>query len=72
MLKLSKSGVQSVTRVVIKEQGEIETKLVINSGSADENYAVGAESFQKSSVAKFSFLKWMVVRMMLLICLFYD
>lgn len=65
-------GVQSVTRVAIKEQGEVEVESVVSTGSVDESCSVGYESFQKSSVAKFTFPKWgLVVGLMLLVCLLY-
>ena len=63
-------GVQSVTRVAIKEQGKVEAESVVSSGSADESRSVDTESFQGNSVAKFSFPKW-VVGVMLLVCSLY-
>lgn len=54
-------GVQSVTRVAIKEQGKVEAKSVVSSGSADERRSVDTESFQGNSVTKFSFSKWGLV-----------
>ena len=60
-------GVQSVTRVAIKEQGKVEAESVVSSGSADERRSVDTESFQGNSVAKFSFSNW-VVGVMLLVC----
>ena len=65
-------GVQSVTRVAIKEQGKVEAKSVVSSGSADERRSVDTESFQGNSVTKFSFSKWgLVVGVMLLVCSLY-
>lgn len=65
-------GVQSVTRVAIKEQGKVEAKSVVSSGSADERRSVDTESFQGDSVTKFSFSKWgLVVGVMLLVCSLY-
>lgn len=65
-------GVQSVTRVAIKEQGEVEAESVVCSGSADERRSVDTESFQGNSVTKFSFSKWgLVVGVMLLVCSLY-
>lgn len=64
------NGVQSVTRVAIKEQGKVEAESVVSSGSADESRSVDTESFQGNSVAKFSFPKW-VVGVMLLVCSLY-
>ena len=63
-------GVQSVTRVAIKEQGKVEAESVVSSGSADERRSVDMESFQGNSVAKFSFSNW-VVGVMLLVCSLY-
>lgn len=65
-------GVQSVTRIAIKEQGEVEAESVVCSGSADERRSVDMESFQGNSVAKLSFSKWgLVVGVMLLVCSLY-
>lgn len=65
-------GVQFVTRVAIKEQGKVEAKSVVSSGSADERRSVDTESFQGNSVTKFSFSKWgLVVGVMLLVCSLY-
>lgn len=65
-------GVQSVTRVAIKEQGKVEAESVVSSGSADESRSVDTESFQGNSVTKFSFSKWgLVVGVMLLVCSLY-
>ena len=65
-------GVQFVTRVAIKEQGKVEAKSVVSSGSADERRSVDTESFQGNSVTKFSFSKCgLVVGVMLLVCSLY-
>lgn len=66
-------GVQFVTRVAIKEQGKVEAKSVVSSGSADERRSVDTESFQGNSVTKFSFSKWgLVWGIILLGFLFYT
>ena len=43
-------GVQSVTHVAIKEQGETVVESVVSSGSVDENCFAGSDSFQKGSI----------------------
>ena len=55
------SGVQSVTHVAIKEQGEEVVESVVSSGSVDENCFAGSDSFQKGSIVEFSYPKRMLV-----------
>ena len=54
-------GVQSVTHVAIKEQGEEVVESVVNSGSVDDNCFAGSDSFQKGSTVEFSYPKRMLV-----------
>lgn len=54
-------GVQSVTHVAIKEQGEEVVESVVSSGSVDENCFAGSDSFQKGSIVEFSYPKRMLV-----------
>ncbi|WP_288208129.1 hypothetical protein [uncultured Parabacteroides sp.] len=54
-------GVQSVTHVAIKEQGEEVVESVVSFGSVDENCFAGSDSFQKGSIVEFSYPKRMLV-----------
>lgn len=66
------NGVQSVTHVAIKEQGEEVVESVVSSGSVDENCFGGSDFFQKGSTVEFSYLKRMlVIGAVLLVCLLY-
>lgn len=66
------NGVQSVTHVAIKEQGEEMVESVVSSGSVDENCFAGSDSFQKGSTVEFSYPKRMlVIGAVLLVCLLY-
>ena len=65
-------GVQSVTHVAIKEQGEEVVESVVSFGSVDENCFAGSDSFQKGSIVEFSYPKRMlVIGAVLLVCLLY-
>ena len=64
------NGVQSVTHVAIKEQGEKVVESVVS--SVDENCFAGSDSFQKGSTVEFSYPKRMlVIGAVLLFCLLY-
>ena len=66
------NGVQSVTHVAIKEQGEEVVESVVSSGSVDENCFAGSDSFQKGSTVEFSYPKRMlVIGAVLLVCSLY-
>ena len=66
------NGVQSVTHVAIKEQGEEVVESVVSSGSVDENCFTGSDSFQKGSTVEFSYPKRMlVIGAVLLFCSLY-
>ena len=66
------NGVQSVTHVAIKEQGEKVVESVVSSGSVDENCFTGSDFFQKGSTVEFSYLKRMlVIGAVLLVCSLY-
>ena len=54
------NGVQSVTHVAIKEQGEKVVESVVSSGSVDGSCLVGSDSFRKGCIVWFSFPKWML------------
>lgn len=60
-------GIQSVTRVTIKEQGEVEATSDVTSGSTDDSRSVDCESLQKKSVAKFSFPKGGLIGLIILL-----
>ena len=64
------NGVQSVTHVAIKEQGEEVVESVVSSGSVDENCFAGSDSFQKGSIVEFSYPKRMLV-IGVVVCLLY-
>ena len=66
------NGVQSVTHVAIKEQGEEVVESVVSSGSVDENCFAGSDSFQKGSTVEFSYPKRMlVIGAVFLVCSLY-
>lgn len=64
------NGVQSVTHVAIKEQGEDVVESVVSSGSVDGNCFAGSDSFQKGSIVEFSYPKRMLV-IGVVVCLLY-